>query len=415
MHHSTFSHAPLNGSHTLPTFCPNKECFYHYPQNLPHGKLWYKHHGWFTSQAHGKTQRFYCTKCGKTFSTQTFSVHYWTHQIIDLKDLEYRYVSGSGLAQIGNAIHASYRVIQNRLLRLTRNFLSLFDASHAFNPLDENISFDGFESFAHSQYFPNNYNILVGCDSRMPYGLNVTVMRRKGRMTDRQKKIRDIIDACWRPEKGALTTDVQEILRSMFSLQLDNPSYLAHPHSKMLHLFTDEKKEYARVIAQLPEAQLLDVLNLFSHSTISSKCPRTKHNPLFPSNYLEREIRKNCASHVRETTRWDKEINMGINRLVIMLGHHTYQKPFVVKGGKDIPKETHAEHAGYMKTQEEQILLSELYTHRHLWSHQYVQRSWCEKIWQLRYTNPPIIDIKRKTVKAKGQYGRFYRAAHLSA
>ncbi len=58
-----------------PPHCPNSNCKYH---NESAGGWIYRKHGFFTRliRPH-RIQRFTCLDCGRSFSSQTFSVTYW--------------------------------------------------------------------------------------------------------------------------------------------------------------------------------------------------------------------------------------------------------------------------------------------------------------------------------------------------
>ncbi|HPL91231.1 MAG TPA: hypothetical protein PLU76_04340, partial [Treponemataceae bacterium] len=96
-----------------PEFCPNPDCPYH-NRKLARTSPWYYHYGFFSSLARGKTRRFRCKHCGTTSSTQTFSINYWTHLPINLRDLDDRLNSCAGYRQIARALGVSYPVIKNR-------------------------------------------------------------------------------------------------------------------------------------------------------------------------------------------------------------------------------------------------------------------------------------------------------------
>ena len=66
-----------------PEFCPNKDCRFH-NRACAREHQWYILFGTFDTLCRGTIQRFRCLHCGKTCSTQTFSVHYWTHSTNDL-------------------------------------------------------------------------------------------------------------------------------------------------------------------------------------------------------------------------------------------------------------------------------------------------------------------------------------------
>ncbi|MFW6313072.1 MAG: hypothetical protein ACOC2N_04225, partial [Spirochaetota bacterium] len=86
------------------------------------------------TRARGRIQRFRCRSCGRTCSTQTFSIHYWAHYTNDLPWLLGALSSSSGLRQIGRVAGVTHRVIQNRCRRLARNALAVMDGAHAFVP-----------------------------------------------------------------------------------------------------------------------------------------------------------------------------------------------------------------------------------------------------------------------------------------
>ena len=390
-----------------PEFCPNKACPFH-NRELARKSRWFHRYGSFPSLARGRTRRFICIHCKKTCSTQTFSIHYWTHLPINLRDLDDRLNACAGYRQIARSLQVSYPVIRNRVLRLARNYLNLFDSAHTRSPLTEDIAFDGIESYMRSQYIPDNFNIAVGCISQVPYAFSLSLFRRRGQMTDSQKRNRAILDSLWMPEPRSLVTSCKTVFRDVLSL------YMNRPELTPFTLHTDEKKEYQTALKTLPEWRHLREIGLVSHETISSKEPRTRRNPLFPVNYLDREIRKNSAAHCRETVRGDREVGMTMSRMTITLGYHTFRKPFridnrVVTG----ETKTHADVAGLLGPRDTQKAYERLYTHRHVWSHQWQQAVWMEDIWLRKKKNPPVVCFHTGLVPGKGQPGNGWVARHL--
>jgi hypothetical protein len=82
-----------------------------------------------------------------------------------------------------------------------------------------------------------------------------------------------------------------------------------------------------------------------AHLTVNSRLPRTTSIPLFPSNYLDREIRKDQAAHRRETTCFARNASNNMARLACYLAWHNYQKRFLV-GAPRLATSTHGEMAG---------------------------------------------------------------------
>ena len=390
---------------TRPSFCPNQHCRHHHPTE--NGR-WFILHGHYNSNSWGKTRRYRCKACGRTCSNQTFSIDYWAHRWIDYAEFDNTLSGCTGYRQAGRAKNWSYPLIRNRVLRLARNYLNAFDACQSGFKLPENIAFDGFESYLRSQYFPTNFNIAVGTDSQVPYAFTLSLMRRKGTMTDTQKRNRDIIDRHWRPEPHDLVNSCKTVFRDTLSLLMNRGL------TRAFTLFTDQKSEYPIALNELTEYRHLSQLKLVDHHTISSRAKRTRRNPLFPVNYLDRELRKNSAAHARETVRQDREVSMSLSRMAITLGYHTFKKPFRITNRLN-NNTTHAQRVNLAGTPEAKKALNELYTHRHVWTHQHLNAQWMADVWLMRKKNPPIVSFRTGEVNPKGQPGNGWVAAHLTA
>ena len=63
---------------------------------------------------------------------------------------------------------------------------------------------------------------------------------------------------------------------------------------------------------------------------VNSKEVRNSQNPLFPVNYMDREFRKDMASHARESVQFSRNVNEAMNRMSLYLFDHNYFKPFRV-------------------------------------------------------------------------------------
>jgi len=79
--------------------------------------------------------------------------------------------------------------------------------------------------------------------------------------------------------------------------------------------------------------------------TVNSELPRTYLNPLFPSNYIDREVRKDQANFRRETTCFSWKGADCMSRLVSWAVWHNYDKRYLIKAPV-LRTETHAEVAG---------------------------------------------------------------------
>jgi len=105
---------------------------------------------------------------------------------------------------------------------------------------------------------------------------------------------------------------------------------------------------------------------------------------------------------------------MTMSRMVITLGYHTFRKPFridnrVVTGETT----THADMVGLLAAKEGREAVKQLYTKRHVWTHQLQQAEWMADIWLKRKKNPPVVCFRTGVVPLKGQPGNGWVARHL--
>lgn len=105
-------------------------------------------------------------------------------------------------------------------------------------------------------------------------------------------------------------------------------------------LFTDEHIQYKRVMDLRTEEER----KRLKHVRISSRKARTVSNPLFAVNYTDREIRKDCSDHTRETVQSAKNVVNAMDRLAIYRLAHNYFKPFRINAKNDT--RSHAVAAG---------------------------------------------------------------------
>ena len=320
----------------LPPFCPNPSC----PSNtqaLPLPANWFRKTGFRPTKVVGPVQRFHCNLCGKGFSRRSFDIDYWTHRTVDYQRIQNLLVGGTGLRQACRFLGVSTNLLANRHTRLARQSLVLHARGLSELPLHEPLVFDGFESFAHSQFFPNNLNLLVTAGSQFVLGFNAAVLRRKGRMTAKQKVKRDELEKQWRASPSAIYRSSRELLNWGCHLEF------GARHLPIV-IRSDEKREYSRALKSLvPYGSWMEE-GLVDHQTTSSKAKRTLANPLFPVNYLDRQLRKDLAEHVRESVRFARRIEFSLERAMIHLAHHNYFKVFRNRA-KD-RELTHAEKAG---------------------------------------------------------------------
>lgn len=143
-------------------------------------------------------------------------------------------------------------------------------------------------------------------------------------MTATQLQRRTELDALWSFEPHSL--------KRSFSETLDQIAKEYPPdHGWPLILYTDEKYDYSRAFYEHSLYTQQDSEHLCVHYKINSQEHRTKNNPLFPCNYIDRELRKNQAAHHRETACHTRNVNNGMLRHWCYIGWHNYWKKARIK------------------------------------------------------------------------------------
>ena len=338
----------------IPPHCPNPECDLYYQAPIT---SWYRKISPYKTKTFGFVPRFICSSCHRSFSTQTFSIDYYAKKQLPYQTIHNQINAGSGLRNIARNFHVSPRTIRNRINRLARNAILIHETLlHQF-PLNEDVAADGFESFCVSQYFPDNYHILVGKDSQFVYRWNYVTLRRKGRMRDDQKKRRAILEKRFRARPKGIETSFGNLMAFLDRITEDR--------KRPLILYTDEKKDYQRALWRRDDLKKRLFNGSWRHHMVNSRDVRNTQNPLFPVNYIDREFRKDMASHARESLQFSRNVNEAMLRMSLYLFDHNYLKPFRVADSEK-KRFRHAQIAGLdRKVLEDSI--SGFFSSRHFW------------------------------------------------
>lgn len=338
----------------IPPHCPNPDCdhYQHAPESI-----WYRKISPYETKTFGSVARFFCLSCHRSFSTQTFSIDYYAKKKLQYRIIHNQINAGSGLRNIARNLHVSPRTVRNRINRLARNAIIIHEGLLSHMPYREDFVADGFESFCVSQYFPDNYNILVGKDSQFVYRWDYVTLRRKGRMRDDQKKRRALLEETYRAQPQAIRLSFGDLM-----------SFLAREtqtRSKPLILYTDEKKDYQSALWNSENLKERLFNGSWRHHMVNSKEVRNTQNPLFPVNYIDREFRKDMASHARESLQFSRNVNEAMMRMSLYLFDHNYLKPFRV--ADQVKKyHRHAQIAGLERRLLDESI-SGFFTHRYFW------------------------------------------------
>ena len=158
-----------------PPFCPYAACSCHID---PPDPKWWSRDGFHATKAFGNVQRYVCHACGRTFSEQTFSVHFYAKFVLDLPRLERLSASSMSLRALSREFHCSCDSVINRNDRIARQGIALHTALRRMVTTTEPVCFDGLVSFDRSQYFPSDIGLSITAKSRYIYGASHATTRR---------------------------------------------------------------------------------------------------------------------------------------------------------------------------------------------------------------------------------------------
>lgn len=316
-------------------FCPNPICDNHLETV---GDAWYERRGSYRTQVSGRVVRYRCRECGKWFSDRTFSLDFHVKKKIDYRDLLQRHIASSCGRAIARSMGIAPKTVQNRLDRLARQAIAAHVFLQRFARKDESVCIDAMVSFDVSQYFPSEITMSITSDSRFILDISHASRRRSGRKSRMQAARAGEIYARAKIEKNGIKRAFIDILDS---LAVDRPPETGRP----LVITTDEKWQYREALESHSLFRNQDENHRIVHRTVSSKMPRTYRNPLFASNYLEREIRKDQANHHRESVCFPRSVANALSRLACYIFHHNYLKKYHIKTCESDTK-SHGEVAG---------------------------------------------------------------------
>ncbi len=299
-----------------PPHCPNPNCKYH---NQVDPDWPYRKHGFYLRRiAPRRIQRFTCLHCGRSFSSQTFSTTYWLKRPDILSALFMKVVGGMANRQIARDLNAAPSAVDRQISRLGRHCLLLHRKLLEKQPPPTEIAIDGFETYELSQYYPTEFHLAVEPQTSFFNHFTDSELRRKGRMTDRQKKHRhQLEERHGRPDPKAVRKDVTELMVT----SLDG--------ARATTVRSDLHKAYPRAFRKL-DCEI-------RHLTVSSHDHRDRNNILWEINRADRMIRHSQAGHTRETLAWPKRRQRAAERLAVFLVWWNYVRKRWEKGKRESP------------------------------------------------------------------------------
>lgn len=292
-----------------PPFCPNPRCSFHTAN-----PLWRFHRQGSYGRATPphRVPRFRCVHCGRSFSTQTFSLTYWLKRPQLLGPVFHSLLGCSAYRQIARHYRVSPTTVLTQAARLGRHCL-LFHQLHRPRGLFEPVALDGFQSFEFSQYTPVWFHVVAGKPSHFFYGFTESELRRSGSMRPSQKARRAFLEKTFgRPDPRSIEREVVSLLG------------LLAPAPQTVELDSDDHPDYPRAFRRLPHLEI-------RHTVTPSTARRTPRNRLFAINLLDLLIRHAGANHKRETIAFSKRRQSACERLWCFLVWRNYMKSFSEK------------------------------------------------------------------------------------
>jgi len=309
------SHAPRSSNRQAggfqPPHCPNPDCEFHHPR--PDWHFVFLGH---KQRRKGSVQYWKCRHCNRQFCAATFSSTYWLRRKRLLIQCAKLVTEGCCYRQAARVLGVSHSTVARHVARLGRHALLFHVRISKDLVLREPLVIDGFESFTRSQYFPFHINLAAGDESWFISHFTHASLRRKGRMTEKQKKRRIELELRHgRPDPKAIERSVTALVKEVVRRSLVG---------RALTLHSDDHPAYVRALNQL-RLELADCPEIKHHVT-SSKKRRTQSNPLFSVNLDDLLLRHGSANHRRETIAFSKELWSALYRAGVFLVWRNYVK-----------------------------------------------------------------------------------------
>lgn len=297
-----------------PPYCPNPDCVQHM-ESLEDG---FTLHGWLTMKRFPhKNRRYKCKFCDQTVSYYFYTLEYRQVKYGLNREIFTLTHGGTSNRQIGRYFDVSEHLVRARIEKISRwGMLRHMKFMNEFK-ITEPIVYDGLENFAFSQYDPNNLNHAIGKQSQFIYYYNLAPMNRKGRMSDRQKAMKEYLERKFGAyPKYAIRNCTTELLKWLCE-------HVRKEDSLILH--SDEHYQYRKSIKyDVPD---LDI----THITTSAKEPRTHRNKLFAVNFADMLIRHMSAAYKRETIAFSKNHNAMVDRYTLFMINKNYMRTRHIK------------------------------------------------------------------------------------
>lgn len=257
-------------------------------------------------------------------------------------------MNGMSNNSIARLMKVAERTVRNRLGTLARQGL-LFEKENFPETIKEDVAYDGFETFTHSQFSPCYVNTAVGACSHFIYHNTFSPLNRKGRMTSEQKsRNQELIREFGLFPRSSVFEESCYILRSLSN------------RARGFTVFTDEHKSYARAAREV-DLQM-------NHEMVNSRKRRDQWNPLFPINRLHNLYRHFFSSQQREAIAFQKNEAALMDKIQLMKIYRNYMSPKFVRKNKHDPHAHEKSPAMYVGVAVKVLNFQEIFGERKLYT-----------------------------------------------
>jgi hypothetical protein len=228
--------------------------------------------------------RFRCRFCGRRFSRQTFRADRRQKKpSINAACLDLM-VACVGLRQAARVLRVARRTVERRFAWLGRHAADFQANRLAVARMPGPFQLDELESFEANRYQPVTVPVLIERSSLFIVATAVGPLRRKGRLTPRQRRLRAEHEAVHGRRPSQSPQAVHAVLSRLGAVAPQAPVVLE----------SDHKPLYGRLASELLGSR-------FVWRTHSASARRDRRNPLFPINHTNARLRHFLARLRRRT------------------------------------------------------------------------------------------------------------------
>ncbi|MFQ5878380.1 MAG: hypothetical protein ACE5JH_11975 [Acidobacteriota bacterium] len=266
----------------VPFRCPYPACQAH---RRPRGRFFLRDGHYRPRCRSHPVPRFRCRVCLRRFSRQSFRADRYHKKPSLNAPFLHLMVSCVGLRQAARVLKVARRTVEHRFAWLARHAARFQIHRLSRAALPGPFQLDELESFESNRYQPVTVPVLIDRASLFLIATAVGPLRRKGRLSPRQRRLRARHEARHGRRPSHSAPAVRQVLARLRPLV---------PSPRPVVLDSDHKPLYARLGRDLFGRRFL-------WRPHSAAAPRDRSNPLFPINHTNARLRHFLARLRRRT------------------------------------------------------------------------------------------------------------------